>query len=161
MLPASLLAPLPAQAQQDAPAPSGSDAVSYDEVNDVAARLYCPICENEPLDTCRATTCIEWREQIREQLEEGRTSDEIVAYFVETYGDRVVGIPADNRLRLLSLLGPVVMVVAAVGIGSYTLMRWRRSSAPTTPEHVTYRNAVVEDQHDANYRSRLEEDLDG
>ena len=45
---------------------------SDDEVNAIAKQLYCPVCENTPLDVCPTEACRQWRELIRQQL-----SDEI------------------------------------------------------------------------------------
>ena len=34
-----------------------------DEVNAIARQLYCPVCENTPLDVCPTDACKEWREE--------------------------------------------------------------------------------------------------
>ena len=48
-----------------------------DDVNEVARQLYCPVCENIPLDTCGTTACEQWRGIIRDKLSEGWIADEI------------------------------------------------------------------------------------
>jgi cytochrome c-type biogenesis protein CcmH len=53
-----------AQGQQPQP-------VTDDQVNAVARQLYCPVCENIPLDVCPTQACAEWRELIRLKLSEG------------------------------------------------------------------------------------------
>ena len=42
-----------------------------DEVNAIARKLYCPVCESTPLDVCPTDACKEWRELIRTMLAEG------------------------------------------------------------------------------------------
>ena len=49
---ASLIAP-PVAAQESTP--------SDDEVNAIAKQLYCPVCENTPLDVCPTDACKAWR----------------------------------------------------------------------------------------------------
>jgi cytochrome c-type biogenesis protein CcmH len=66
---------------------------SDDQVNSVAKELYCPVCENIPLDVCPTQACAQWREQIRLKLSQGWTPEEIRAYFAEQYGDRVLAVP--------------------------------------------------------------------
>jgi cytochrome c-type biogenesis protein CcmH len=132
------------------------DTVTYDEVNDVAARMYCPICEMEPLHTCRAQTCIDWREEIRDQLADGRSEEQIINYFVSSYGERVVGIPEDNGLRLFSLAGPIAVSLLALGIGVYTFRRWQADNATYAPQPII---ETTNDGGDDDYRSRLENDL--
>ena len=39
-----------------------------DEVNAIAKQMYCPVCENTPLDVCPTQACAEWRELIRDKL---------------------------------------------------------------------------------------------
>ena len=68
-----------------------------DDVNAVAKQLYCPVCENIPLDACGTTACEQWRGIIRDKLSEGWTEDQIKTYFVDQYGDRVLAEPAKGR----------------------------------------------------------------
>ena len=59
---------------------------SDDDINAIARQLYCPVCENTPLDVCPTQACAQWRALIRQMLAEGKSSDEIKQYFVENYG---------------------------------------------------------------------------
>ena len=63
--------------------------VPQDDVNAVAKQLYCPVCENIPLDVCPTQACEEWRGLIRLKLSEGWSADQIKTYFVEQYGDQL------------------------------------------------------------------------
>ena len=56
----------PAKAQEPTP--------SANEVNAVAKQLYCPVCENVPLDVCPTQACAQWRATIREKLSVDRGS---------------------------------------------------------------------------------------
>jgi len=132
-------------------------SVTYDDMIRVASKMYCPICENEPLDECRNPTCIEWKEEIRQQLEAGRSDEEIIRYFVDTYGQHVVGIPQDPLLRLLSFIAPVIGTILAIGIGVLTFWRWQHN----TPAEISSENDTDEKLvEDSEYRSRLERDLE-
>ena len=82
-----------------------------DDVNEVARELYCPVCENIPLDTCGTTACEQWRGIIRDQLAEGKTADEIKTYFVTQYGDRVLAEPPRKGFNWFVYLVPVVIFV--------------------------------------------------
>ena len=61
-----------------------------DQVNAIAKQLYCPVCENVPLDVCGNQVCEQWRELIRLKLAQGWTEEQIKQYFVNQYGDRVL-----------------------------------------------------------------------
>ncbi len=119
-----LLAALPAFAQGDA-----ARTVTDDEVNAIARKLYCPVCENITLDTCGTAACADWRYEIRLQLEQGMSEQQIIDDFVARFGDRVVGTPQDPTLRALSLVTPWVIIALALGGLAVTLAR-RRSQRP-------------------------------
>ena len=117
LLPALLLLSL-AQAQ---------DArVSDNMVNAVAEKMYCPVCENIPLDECHTSACLEWKEEIRQQLSEGIGEQQVINSFVRRFGDQVVGIPQDPLLRALTVLVPVLAVVMAIALGIVTFKRFGR-----------------------------------
>jgi cytochrome c-type biogenesis protein CcmH len=87
-------------------------APSDDAVNAVARELYCPVCENIPLDVCPTTACAQWRELIRLKLSQGQTKEQIKQYFVAQYGDRVLAEPPQTGLNWLAYgLPPVIFLV--------------------------------------------------
>lgn len=115
----------------------GQDGVTDDEVNEVAKDLYCPVCENTPLDVCPTQTCQDWREDIRVQLAEGRTKEEIHQYFVERYGVEVLAEPPREGFNILIWILPVIIVVVgALLFGRY--LRGLRSATPPSPHDDTF-----------------------
>ena len=143
---------LPTAAQDATPA----KPVTADDINAVAKQMYCPVCENIPLDVCPTDACIQWRQEIGVQLSQGKTPDEIKSNFVARYGDRVVGTPEDPTLRALSLITPWIVAVIALIIAAWIVFRWRRNRQ-ITPKLATSDGTVLssEDQ----YRARVEQDL--
>ncbi|MFQ5433869.1 MAG: cytochrome c-type biogenesis protein CcmH [Anaerolineae bacterium] len=99
-----------------------------DEVNAIAKKLYCPVCPNTPLDVCETKACQDWREQIREQLANGWTEEEVIAYFVEQYGERVLAEPERSGFTSLVWILPVVAVVLGLVIGVQALRSWRMAN---------------------------------
>ena len=112
---------LPAAAQ--APLPSD------DDVNAIAKQLYCPVCENIPLDVCPTQACIQWRQTIREKLIEGWDEAQIKAYFVEQYGDRVLAEPPRRGLNWLVYIIPPLAFLGGVGILLRAFWVWRSADA--------------------------------
>lgn len=91
------------------------DIPTDDEVNEIAKGLYCPVCENTPLDVCPTEACKQWREVIREQLAQGKTKEEIEQYFVDYYGDRVLAEPPRAGLNwLVYVLPPTFILLGAL-----------------------------------------------
>lgn len=146
-----LLSTRPAAAQDPGPTPSD------DEVNRLAREMYCPVCENIPLDVCPTTACQEWRELIRLRMSEGWTDQEIKDYFATQYGDRVLAEPPRRGLNWLVYLLPVVAFAAGVGIVWRVIFSMRRK-APTGPPAVDAQDAASGPPDDP-YLAQLEEEL--
>ena len=125
-----------------------------DEVNAIAKDLYCPVCENIPLDACGTQACVQWRGLIRERLEQGWTEAEIKAYFVEQYGDRVLAVPPPNRgiNWLVYALPP-----AAFLAGSVVLFRAVRNWRKPPGEKAVRRDTPLD--IDDPYAAQLEAEL--
>ncbi len=131
-----------------------SPTPSADDVNAIAKQLYCPVCENTPLDVCETEACKQWRELIRQQLAEGWTEDEIKDYFVKNYGARVLSEPPKEGINWLAYTVPPVIIFAGAFILYRALMAWR--AAPEAEDIPADAPSVpVED----DYLSRLEEEL--
>lgn len=88
--------------------------VTADQVNAIAKGLFCPVCENIPLDTCETAACQDWRDEIRIQLENGMTEEQIVDDFVRRFGERVVGVPRNPILTVLGIIAPWAVVLAVL-----------------------------------------------
>lgn len=145
---------------QDQPA-TPSQPATFDDVNVIAKKMFCPECENIPLDKCSTTVCLQWKQEIADRLDQGQSEEEIISYFVTNFGNRVIDIPQDNTLRTISLVGPWILGAAILIIGVMTLLRLR-SSGHTQPLSgtTTIQDANSDDQTPQDdYRKRLERDL--
>ncbi len=108
--------------------------VTDDQVNRIAKSLYCPVCENVPLDVCPTQACQQWRETIRRLLAEGRTDEEIRRYFVERYGARVLGMPPAAGLNWLVYVGPPAALLAGAAVLWRALRDGRAPARPSAGE---------------------------
>jgi cytochrome c-type biogenesis protein CcmH len=110
-----------------APAAGAQEGPTQDDVNAVARQLFCPVCENTPLDVCPLQACQNWREEIRVALVEGKTEQEILNSFAVKYGDSVLAQPPTSRW--VAWLLPIGFVVVAFGALGYWLRSWMRPAA--------------------------------
>jgi cytochrome c-type biogenesis protein CcmH len=123
-----------------------------DEVNVVARQLYCPVCENIPLDVCPTQACAQWRELIRDKLAQGWNEAQIKQYFVDQYGDRVLATPPAHGLNWLVYIIPPIAILAGIYILYRALQTWKRPASSGTL------NTDPEIQDD-EYVRRLEDEL--
>jgi cytochrome c-type biogenesis protein CcmH len=147
---AGALTPSDVFAQEEGPQPTPSD----NEVNAIAKEMYCPVCENIPLDVCGTDACAQWREQIREKLAEGWTEEEIRDYFVQLYGERVLSEPPRRGLNWLIYVLPPIAFIA----GAYILYRGIKNWQKPIEETVEEASEAAPAEQD-EYISRLEEEL--
>ncbi|HEX6035544.1 MAG TPA: cytochrome c-type biogenesis protein CcmH [Anaerolineales bacterium] len=122
-----------------------------DEVNHIAKQMYCPVCENTPLDVCPTEACRQWRDLIRTMLAEGKSEEEIQQYFVAQYGIRVLAEPPN---RLATYLIPTIAIL----LGAFLLFRgFQMWMKPSTPQAITAETEPKPNQDP--YIARLEEEI--
>lgn len=117
-----------------------------DDVNAIAKQLYCPVCPNTPLDVCETKACQDWRAQIKDQLSAGWSEQEIIDYFVEQYGERVLAEPQRSGFTSLVWILPVIAVLLGIFIVWQVLLSWRSGQKlepiPLTPEQQISREIL-------------------
>ena len=125
------------------------ESPSEDEINQIASQLYCPVCENVPLDECMTEACQQWRDLIGQQLAEGWTEQEIKDYFVAQYGDKVLGEPPRQGFNWILYLFPPLLILAAAGLLLAKFIRPRRASQ-SLDEKDPFLSRVERDLEDIN-----------
>ena len=126
-----------------------------DEVNAIAKQLYCPVCENTPLDVCPTQACAQWRALIREKLTEGWTEAQIKQYFVDNYGARVLSEPPRTGLNWMVYILPPLIILVGVFILIRSFKIWRH---PTKESHGKD-GAPLQETLSEEHIIRMEEEL--
>jgi len=111
----------------------GPNTPTDNDVLTIAKKLYCPVCPNTPLDVCETQACQDWRAQIRDQLSAGWTEDQIINYFVNQYGERVLAEPERSGFTSLVWLLPIIAVLLGLWIAYEILKGWRSRQPATAP----------------------------
>ena len=128
--------------------------ITDDQVNEVAKELFCPLCTGLRLDNCELKVCDGMRDIIREKLAAGESKEQIKAYFVEQYGEKVLGVPSKKGFNLLAWVFPFAVLAMAGGWVYYAARLWARRRAATAGPPVEL------DDLPADYLQRLEEELE-
>jgi cytochrome c-type biogenesis protein CcmH len=127
---------------------------SDDEVNAIAKQLYCPVCDNVPLDVCPTKACEQWRGTIREKLALGWDEDQIKQYFVAQYGDSVLATPPARGLNWLVYILPPAAILIGAGVLFSAFRSWSRGTENANPP-----GEIQKEMIDDPYVARLEEEL--
>lgn len=77
-------------------------------------QLICLQCPGETIDQSQVELADQMRAVVRARLEDGWTRDEILEYFVDSYGEAVLAAPPKEGFSLLAWVVPPVGLVGAV-----------------------------------------------
>ncbi|MFB3147839.1 MAG: cytochrome c-type biogenesis protein CcmH [Thermodesulfobacteriota bacterium] len=126
-----------------------------DQVKEIAYLLMCPVCQGQSVGESNSNLAHDMRDIIRKQLEEGKSKEEILAYFVNSYGESILASPPPKGINwLLWLLPGVAIVFGGLGI---ILFLYKSQSNKNDDKH-TSENTRPEVDND--YIKRIEEELE-
>jgi cytochrome c-type biogenesis protein CcmH len=104
-----------------------------DKVRAIASELRCVVCQNLSVADSPSELAKEMRNLVRELVEQGKSREEILAYFVSRYGEFVLLSPTKRGFNLLVWILPFLALLVG-GCGVYLVARrWtegREAAAP-------------------------------
>ena len=112
---------------------AGAVAVDQDRVRAVASQLRCVVCQNLSVADSPSEMARQMREVIRERLGQGETPEQVIAYFVDKYGEWVLLSPRARGFTLLVWVLPFVGLFAGLGGVLLVAARWTRRAAVAAP----------------------------
>lgn len=89
--------------------------------------------------SCNHLQCpsaIPLRQEIREQMAKGLGKSEILAYFQQKYGEKILSSPTATGFNLAAWLTPFVLLLFGTAFVVITLRRWQRAGARSAPPPV-------------------------
>jgi cytochrome c-type biogenesis protein CcmH len=109
--------------------------VSDEDVHAIASQLRCVVCQNLSVADSPSEMAHQMRDLIRERLAAGDRPEQVMAYFVQRYGEWVLLAPPARGLNLLLWLAPFGAVAAGLALVLTLMRRWRRPVAakPAAP----------------------------
>ena len=85
------------------------DPVMEQRLVDLAQKLRCLVCQNESLASSHAELAEDLRREVREQMVQGKSDQQIVDYLVARYGDFVLLDPPLKPKTYLLWFGPAAI----------------------------------------------------
>jgi len=95
-----------------------------ERVREIASELRCVVCQNLSVADSPSDLAKEMRNLVREQVEQGKSRDEIQAYFVSRYGEYVLLSPPKRGFNLLVWGLPFLAIAAGGGVVYIVARRW-------------------------------------
>jgi cytochrome c-type biogenesis protein CcmH len=126
---------------------------------DVARQLQCPVCHGESVADAPSPLAQEMRSLIREELSQGMSEQQVIAYFHARYGDQILEAPPVTGFTSLIWLGPLLILLLGAFMLLSLVREWRgqRAAGPAAmaagpdPDH----GEVEPDQDGAGSTSEL------
>ncbi len=137
---------------------SSAQTPTPNQIDEVAKNLWCPLCNGVRLDNCELQACIQMKEVIAQKLAAGESQDQIRAYFVQQYGDVVLGAPSTQGFNSLAWILPVLAVVVGLGWLAYFIRSTIRKRSPSASAAAEQTPPTQEAQDE--YMHRVDEELD-
>ena len=111
-------------ALEQAQATIDADSALESRTSVLAGQLRCAVCQGISIQESPSALAREMRAVVKEQLRDGRTPEEVKAYFVSKYGEWVLLQPTPHGLNLLLYVLPGVLVVGGFIWIGVVVRRW-------------------------------------
>ena len=121
--------------------PVADDPVLEKRVMALAENLRCLVCQNETLAGSHADLALDLRRQIREQMQAGKSDEEIIAFMTERYGDFVLFKPPVKMTTYLLWFGPFALLATGIVV-QFIYLKRRRERAREQPLSESERKRV-------------------
>ncbi len=125
-----------------------------DEAREISYLLMCPVCQGQSVAESNSQLAKDMRSIIKQKLEAGESKEEIINYFVERYGESILGYPPARGVNLLLWILPALaVVIGGIGIGIFL----HRSKADKGQEKNIQKPESTD--HDREYLEMVDREL--
>jgi cytochrome c-type biogenesis protein CcmH len=127
-----------------------------DQVREISYLLMCPVCQGQTVAESNSELAAQMRGIVRKKLKEGKSKEEILAYFVERYGETILGAPpAKGANWLLWALPALALAVGVIAVGLF-LSKSKSVKGREKPEETLQELPI---QTKSEYLDKLDKEL--
>lgn len=95
--------------------------------------------------------------QVMEKLNQGQSKEEIIGYFVNLYGEKILSAPTKRGFNLTAWILPFFALVSGGGILYLTLKRWRSVGGEPEEGRKTVGQGKVEEKYLERFEGELKD----
>jgi len=111
-----------------------TEGQSEERLFSISAQLKCQQCVGESVADSQSPSAVQFREEISEQMAQGRTDAEIINFFAERYEQEILLTPPSSGVGSLVWIVPVVAIAGGLLVlaGAYRRRRTEIASREVT-----------------------------
>lgn len=133
--------------------PTETDPVAQKRAMELAAKLRCLVCQNQSIAESDAELAVDLRQQVREQIAEGKSDKEIIKFMTDRYGDFVLYQPPVKGTTIFLWAGPLILLLLGL-VGMFFLLRKHAGKAgeatvPLTDAERARAAALLQERSDS------------
>ena len=111
------------------------DAALEARVKEVSSVLRCPVCQGLSIQDSPSELSVQMKDVVRQQLRDGKSPEEVKAYFVSKYGEWILLEPKASGMNMLVYALPIALVIGGAAFIWMMVKRWSATSSSSAP-HV-------------------------
>ena len=127
-----------------------------DQVRKISYLLMCPVCQGQTVAESNSELATQMRAIIKQKLEKGESKEEIIAYFVNRYGETILGAPPPKGANwLIWILPALAIVFGGAGIAIF-LHKSKSEKGKEKTKEILNEPPI---QAESKYLEKLDEEL--
>ena len=113
----------------------------------VSSELRCLVCQNQSIAESTAGLAVDLKQQALEQIQAGKSDEDIRSYMVERYGEFILYKPAFSASNAVLWGGPFVLLALVFVVVIKSLRRRQQAAEPITQATDVLRAAKLEERY--------------
>ena len=120
-----------------------NDSILEARTREVSALLRCPVCQGLSLQDSPSELSLQMKDVVRQQLREGKSPEEVKAYFVSKYGEWILLEPKASGVNLLVYVLPILLVLGGAVAIWFMVRKWTSESSPVVVHEEEEEDALT------------------
>ena len=126
------------------------------QIREISYLLMCPVCQGQTVAESNSELATQMRAIIKQKLEKGESKQEIIAYFVNRYGETILGAPPPKGANWLIWILPALALLFG-GAGIAIFLHKSKSEKDKRKTKAIFNEPQV--QAESKYLEKLDEEL--
>jgi len=126
------------------------------QIREISYLLMCPVCQGQTVAESNSELATQMRAIIKQKLEKGESEEEIIAYFVNRYGETILGAPPPKGANWLIWVLPALALLFG-GAGIAIFLHKSKSEKDKRKTKAIFNEPQV--QAESKYLEKLDEEL--